>query len=235
MLEVDSRAQAACACRIYCMNFVPIDSVASSASQIKDELPPQPFRRRALADSSAVRRPSPSRATASRSIPVEIAFLSAHGVPEQVLQFAAATARRQGVCADEALLAEGLVSRGCLLSGAGEASQRRLHRQSCRRRRVRRCDGRMRLRAGSGPVERVSLAVRAERQRRLSIDERAACGKRPAALRDHHPNAVLGGGAPRRSRQRRAQRGLSRRARRSGTYARAAACGADRWDCCSSR
>jgi len=91
------------------MNFVPIDSVASSASQIKDELPLQPFSRRAFADSSAVRRPSPSRATASRSIPVEIAFLSAHGVPEQVLQFAAATARRQGVCADEALLAEGLV------------------------------------------------------------------------------------------------------------------------------
>ncbi|HEY8213371.1 MAG TPA: glycosyltransferase [Methylocystis sp.] len=91
------------------MNFVPIDSVASAASQIKDDLP-QPLRRRALTDSATIRGPPPSGETAPRSVPVEIAFLSAHGVPEQVLHFAAATARRQGVCADEALLAEGLVS-----------------------------------------------------------------------------------------------------------------------------
>ncbi|MBI1981145.1 MAG: glycosyltransferase [Methylocystis sp.] len=90
------------------MNVVPIESVASSASPIKDDRR-QPLSRRPLADSSAGRRPPPSRATAPQSIPVEIAFLSAHGVPEQVLQFAAATARRQGVCADQALLAEGLV------------------------------------------------------------------------------------------------------------------------------
>ncbi|MBM3651843.1 MAG: glycosyltransferase [Alphaproteobacteria bacterium] len=91
------------------MNFVPIDSAASAASPIKDELR-QPARRHPPVGSAAVRRPPPLRATAPQPVPVEIAFLSGHGVPEQVLQFAAATARRQGVCADEALLAEGLVS-----------------------------------------------------------------------------------------------------------------------------
>ncbi|MGD9658712.1 MAG: glycosyltransferase [Methylocystis sp.] len=90
------------------MNFVPIDS-AAAVSPIKDDLP-RPVRRRAPADSSSFRRPPPSGATAPQPIPVEIAFLSGHGVPEQALQFAAATARRQGVCADEALLAEGLVA-----------------------------------------------------------------------------------------------------------------------------
>ncbi|MGJ0396433.1 MAG: hypothetical protein ACR65U_09430 [Methylocystis sp.] len=91
------------------MNFVPIDSAASAALPIKDDLRLQ-ARRRPPADSAAVRRPPPRRATAPQPIPVEIAFLSSHGVPEQVLRFAAATARRQGVCADEALLAEGLVA-----------------------------------------------------------------------------------------------------------------------------
>lgn len=91
------------------MSYVPIDSVASSASQIKDDRP-QVFRRRAFAESSTARRIWPSQATSPRSIPIEIAFLLDHGAPEQALEFAAATARRQGVCADEALLAEGLVS-----------------------------------------------------------------------------------------------------------------------------
>jgi len=109
MLEADSRSQAACARRVYCMSYVPIDSVASSASQIKDDHP-QVFRRRAFVISSTVRRISPSQATSPRSIPIEIAFLLDHGAPAQTLEFAAATARRQGVCADEALLAEGLVS-----------------------------------------------------------------------------------------------------------------------------
>ena len=90
------------------MSFVPIDSVASNTSPIKDDLR-QPVSRRAFADSHAVRRPPPLRAAAPPSIPVEIAFLAGHGVPEQALQFAAATARRQGVCADQALLAEELV------------------------------------------------------------------------------------------------------------------------------
>jgi hypothetical protein len=91
------------------MNYVPIDSVASSASPIKDDRP-RIFRRRTFAEASTGRRPPSSRATSPRPIPVEIAFLLDHGVPEQALQFAAATARRQGVCADEALVAEGLVS-----------------------------------------------------------------------------------------------------------------------------
>jgi len=91
------------------MNFVPIESVAAAASPIKDELR-RLWLRRAPADSFAFRRSPPARTTAPLAIPIEIAFLSGHGVPEQALQFAAATARRQGVCADEALLAEGLVS-----------------------------------------------------------------------------------------------------------------------------
>lgn len=89
------------------MNFVPIDSAAAAASPIKDDLLQTVGRR---LPAGAVRRASPRRATAPQPIPVEIAFLSSHGVPEQVLRFAAATARRQGVCADEALLAEGLVA-----------------------------------------------------------------------------------------------------------------------------
>ena len=89
------------------MNFVPTDSAAASASPIKDDLR-QTIGRWPLA--GAVRRTPLRRATAPQSIPVEIAFLSGHGVQEQVLRFAALTARRQGVCADEALLAEGLVS-----------------------------------------------------------------------------------------------------------------------------
>ncbi len=90
------------------MNFVPIDSAAAAAaSPSKDDFR-QTVGRRSLA--GAARRVPPRRATAPQPIPVEIAFLSSHGVPEQVLRFAAATARRQGVCADEALLAEGLVA-----------------------------------------------------------------------------------------------------------------------------
>ncbi|MGD9544652.1 MAG: glycosyltransferase [Methylocystis sp.] len=91
------------------MNFIPIDSVASSAPQIKDDFR-QPVGRRALVDSPMLRRAPPPRAAAVRSLPVEIAFLADHGVPEEVLRFAATTARRHGVCADEALLAERLVS-----------------------------------------------------------------------------------------------------------------------------
>lgn len=88
------------------MNFVPIDS-AAAASLISDDFCQTVGRR---SHAGAARRVPPRRATASQPIPVEIAFLSGHGVPEEVLRFAAATARRQGVCADEALLAEGLVA-----------------------------------------------------------------------------------------------------------------------------
>jgi len=44
-----------------------------------------------------------------RELPIEIAFLAAHGIPLEVLRYAAVLARRQGVCADAALIAEGLV------------------------------------------------------------------------------------------------------------------------------
>ncbi len=45
----------------------------------------------------------------ARALPEEIAFLPAYGVPSQVLNYAAALSRRQGVSADAALLAEGLM------------------------------------------------------------------------------------------------------------------------------
>lgn len=56
-------------------------------------------------------RPSPENATpgAGRPLPVEIAFLAAHGVPLVLLQYGAALARRQGASADAVLLAERLV------------------------------------------------------------------------------------------------------------------------------
>ena len=46
---------------------------------------------------------------AARPLPEEIAFLADFGVPQIVLRYAAALARRQGVSADAALIAEGLV------------------------------------------------------------------------------------------------------------------------------
>lgn len=46
----------------------------------------------------------------SRDLPIEIAFLTTYGVPDAVLRYACGLARRQGVSADAALLAEGLVS-----------------------------------------------------------------------------------------------------------------------------
>lgn len=59
--------------------------------------------------SSDGRRASLGSETASRAPPVEISFLLDHGVPRDALNEAAALARRQGVSADAALLAEGLV------------------------------------------------------------------------------------------------------------------------------
>ena len=49
----------------------------------------------------------------SRPPPVEIAFLLDHGVAPALLDRAAAIARRQGVSADRALIAEGLLSEAC--------------------------------------------------------------------------------------------------------------------------
>jgi hypothetical protein len=46
----------------------------------------------------------------ARALPTEIAFLAAHGVPTELLQYAATMARSHGVSADAFLLAEGLVA-----------------------------------------------------------------------------------------------------------------------------
>ncbi len=92
------------------MSLAPVDSFASSATQIKDDLRLFERRRAPPPDSPLARRQTLGRpAAAARATPVEIAFLANYGVPEEALQYAAATARRQGVCADEALLAEGIV------------------------------------------------------------------------------------------------------------------------------
>jgi hypothetical protein len=70
-------------------------------------------RRRPAQDAAS---PAPRRGgalgapTAPRPPAVEIAFLSGYGVPSEVLHYATALARRQGVSADAALVAEGLVS-----------------------------------------------------------------------------------------------------------------------------
>jgi hypothetical protein len=78
-----------------------VESFSSASPQRREE--PRVFdRRRAIEDAHA--------AGASRALPIEIDFLSNYGVPEVLLQYASALARRQGVAADAALLAEGLVS-----------------------------------------------------------------------------------------------------------------------------
>lgn len=91
------------------MSLAPVDSFASSAAQIKDDIRLFERRRAQPPDPSLPRRQTLGRTAAARATPVEIAFLANYGVPEEALQYAAATARRQGVCADEALLAEGIV------------------------------------------------------------------------------------------------------------------------------
>ncbi|QGM47053.1 glycosyltransferase family 2 protein [Methylocystis heyeri] len=57
-----------------------------------------------LRDGFASEKPTP------RPLPQEIAFLAAFGAPGEVLLYASALARRQGVSADAALLAEGLMA-----------------------------------------------------------------------------------------------------------------------------
>jgi glycosyltransferase XagB len=53
-----------------------------------------------------------AREPAPRALPIEIGFLRDYGVSFETLHSAATLARRQGVYADEALLAEGLVTEG---------------------------------------------------------------------------------------------------------------------------
>ncbi|WP_166144158.1 glycosyltransferase family 2 protein [Methylosinus sp. RM1] len=71
-------------------------------------------RREAASESALARqraRPAPETPTpgAGRPLPAEIAFLAAHGAPLVLLQYGATIARRQGVTADVALIAEGLI------------------------------------------------------------------------------------------------------------------------------
>ena len=68
----------------------------------RDASPRQPSaRQRRRVD---LRRQSPP------ALPIEVAFLLGHGVPIEALRYAAALARRQGVSADAALIAEGIVA-----------------------------------------------------------------------------------------------------------------------------
>ncbi|WP_051134155.1 glycosyltransferase [Methylocystis sp. ATCC 49242] len=94
------------------MSMASVDSFSSASPSLKREDTRPVDRRRALSTelpASVQRRPASAKVPAPRALPVEISFLIAYGVPEEVLRYAAETARRQGVSADAALLAEGLV------------------------------------------------------------------------------------------------------------------------------
>jgi hypothetical protein len=80
----------------------------------------QPEPRRFSASAARVAACAPDVAGAPRKIPREIAFLTNVGVPEVLLRYAAHLARRQGVFADEALLAEGLVSEDVFYSALAQ-------------------------------------------------------------------------------------------------------------------
>jgi cellulose synthase/poly-beta-1,6-N-acetylglucosamine synthase-like glycosyltransferase len=67
------------------------------------------LRQRAAEPSPSARRAADIRESAPRPPPVEIAFLANYGVPVEALHYATAIARRQGVSADAALIAEGIV------------------------------------------------------------------------------------------------------------------------------
>ncbi|WP_018267031.1 glycosyltransferase family 2 protein [Methylosinus sp. LW4] len=95
------------------MSVNPVDRVSP--------YPPAPHRddgaifprRREPEFSLARQRARPASETpapgAGRPLPPEIAFLAAHGAPLVMLQYGATIARRQGVKADAALIAEGLI------------------------------------------------------------------------------------------------------------------------------
>ncbi len=89
------------------MSMGSVDRFSAGPSQRRDET--RIGRRRAAAEPGApeMRRLS---GPSTRAVPVEIAFLADHGVPIEALHYAAALARRQGVTADAALIAEGIVA-----------------------------------------------------------------------------------------------------------------------------
>ena len=86
------------------MITAPVDRFsAASALRGREE------RRRAGGPPSLKRRAAKQIPAAARPLPVEVAFLLDHGVPQEVLVYGVALARRQGVSADAALMAEGIV------------------------------------------------------------------------------------------------------------------------------
>jgi cellulose synthase/poly-beta-1,6-N-acetylglucosamine synthase-like glycosyltransferase len=96
------------------MNIIQIDHFSNPSSSRSEEMAPLRLRREAFARTVQARRAirstvGASDTTAPRPLPVEIAFLATQEIPLALLQYAAALARRQGVSADSALIAEGLI------------------------------------------------------------------------------------------------------------------------------
>lgn len=96
------------------MSKASVDCFSSDSGPRKRDdavSPPFPLRRKSPADETAPegRRASRRAEAPPRTPPVEISFLLDHGVSLDALLEAAALARRQGVSADAALLAEGVV------------------------------------------------------------------------------------------------------------------------------
>jgi len=80
--------------------------VAARATPAIDE-PPRRFAPPLQPPRGDLRRPRPE--ASGGALPAEIAFLAGRGPPHALLRYVAALAGRQGVCADETLIAEGLM------------------------------------------------------------------------------------------------------------------------------
>lgn len=94
-----------------------VDSFSARPASQRDEYSSFPRRRDARVEAATLLARSgnrlfsePAAPTAGSSLPIEVAFLASYGVPLVLLQYGSALARRQGVSAAVALLAEGLVS-----------------------------------------------------------------------------------------------------------------------------
>ena len=90
------------------MSQCPVDSFPSPAPAERPR--PEPVRRRLVPSAQAAGQAAGERRERDAAgLPVEIGFLTRSGVPPEMLRYAAALARRQGVSADAALLDEGLL------------------------------------------------------------------------------------------------------------------------------
>ena len=95
------------------MSTASVDSFSVAGPSPRGDDPRGPERRRGPAnDFRAGAKRAASRETrgSPAAIPVEIAFLSDYGVPQEALHYGGVLARRQGVSADAALIAEGIVA-----------------------------------------------------------------------------------------------------------------------------